>query len=89
LSAAFSSGAFGQLAWISLASMAIYVGFFAIVIGPLFWLLNSEIFRSPARPGDESGDGGQIQLHPVGLSRRARGPKSPAKLYSIMELRWA
>jgi hypothetical protein len=74
LSAAFSSGASGQLAWISLASMAIYVGFFAIGLGPLFWLLISEIFRSPARPGDESGDRGQIQLHLVGLSGRVRGP---------------
>jgi MFS transporter, SP family, galactose:H+ symporter len=44
LAGAFYGGASGQLAWISLASVAIYVGFFAIGLGPVFWLLISEIF---------------------------------------------
>jgi len=44
LAAAFYSGASGQLAWISVASVAVYVGFFAIGLGPVFWLLISEIF---------------------------------------------
>jgi SP family galactose:H+ symporter-like MFS transporter len=44
LSGAFYLGAAGQLAWIALASVAIYVGFFAIGLGPVFWLLISEIF---------------------------------------------
>jgi len=33
-----------QLAWISVASVAAFVGFFAIGLGPVFWLLISEIF---------------------------------------------
>jgi sugar porter (SP) family MFS transporter len=33
-----------QLAWIAVASVAAYVGFFAIGLGPVFWLLISEIF---------------------------------------------
>ena len=44
LSAAFYVGAAGQLAWIAVASVAAYVGFFAIGLGPVFWLLISEIF---------------------------------------------
>jgi SP family galactose:H+ symporter-like MFS transporter len=44
LSGAFYIGAAGQLAWIALASVAVYVGFFAIGLGPVFWLLISEIF---------------------------------------------
>ena len=44
LSGAFSIGTSGQIAWIALASVAMYVGFFAIGLGPVFWLLISEIF---------------------------------------------
>lgn len=51
LSGAFSVGASGQLAWIAVASVAIYVGFFAIGLGPVFWLLISEISRSPCGAG--------------------------------------
>jgi sugar porter (SP) family MFS transporter len=34
----------GQLGWIAVASVAAFVGFFAIGLGPVFWLLISEIF---------------------------------------------
>ncbi len=44
LAGAFHAGASGQLAWIAMASVAVYVGFFAIGLGPVFWLLISEIF---------------------------------------------
>jgi len=44
LSAAFHAGASGQLAWIAVVSVAAYVGFFAIGLGPVFWLLIAEIF---------------------------------------------
>jgi len=45
LSAAFYSGASGQLAWVAVASVAAFVGFFAIGLGPVFWLLIAENFR--------------------------------------------
>ena len=44
LSGAFLAGASGQLAWIAVVSVAAYVGFFAIGLGPVFWLLIAEIF---------------------------------------------
>jgi sugar porter (SP) family MFS transporter len=44
LAAAFHAGASGQLAWIAVASVAAFVGFFAIGLGPVFWLLIAEIF---------------------------------------------
>jgi len=44
LAGAFHAGASGQLAWIAMASVAVYVGFFAIGLGPVFWLLISEIY---------------------------------------------
>ncbi len=44
LSAAFHAGASGQLAWIAVVSVAAFVGFFAIGLGPVFWLLIAEIF---------------------------------------------
>ena len=44
LSASFHIGASGQLAWIAVVSVAAYVGFFAIGLGPVFWLLIAEIF---------------------------------------------
>jgi len=44
LAYAFKAGAAGELASISVISVAVYVGFFAIGLGPVFWLLISEIF---------------------------------------------
>jgi SP family galactose:H+ symporter-like MFS transporter len=44
LCGAFHGGASGQLAWIAVLSVAAYVGFFAIGLGPVFWLLIAEIF---------------------------------------------
>ena len=49
LSGVFFAGASGQLAWIAVASVAAYVGFFAIGLGPVFWLLISEIFPLAVR----------------------------------------
>jgi MFS transporter, SP family, galactose:H+ symporter len=43
LAVTFLTGA-AQLAWIAVASVAAFVGFFAIGLGPVFWLLISEIF---------------------------------------------
>lgn len=44
LAGVFHSGVSGGLAWIAVASVAAYVGFFAIGLGPVFWLLIAEIF---------------------------------------------
>ena len=44
LSGAFHAGVSGQLAWVAVISVAAYVGFFAIGLGPVFWLLIAEIF---------------------------------------------
>lgn len=44
LSAAFAIGPAGGLAWIAVVSVAAFVGFFAIGLGPVFWLLIAEIF---------------------------------------------
>jgi SP family galactose:H+ symporter-like MFS transporter len=44
LSGTFYAGTSGQLAWIAVLSVATYVGFFAIGLGPVFWLLLTEIF---------------------------------------------
>jgi MFS transporter, SP family, galactose:H+ symporter len=44
LAGAFQAGASGGLAWIAVASVAAFVGFFAIGLGPVFWLLIAEIF---------------------------------------------
>src|SRR5262249_48183573 len=44
LSAAFFVGTSGDLAWLAVVSVAAYVGFFAIGLGPVFWLLIAEIF---------------------------------------------
>jgi len=44
LAGAFHAGASGDLAWIAVTSVAAYVGFFAIGLGPVFWLLIAEIF---------------------------------------------
>ena len=51
LAAAFHAGASGQLAWIAVASVADFVGFFAIGLGPVFWLLIAEIFPLALRGG--------------------------------------
>ncbi len=34
----------GALGWIAVASLTIYVGAFAVGLGPVFWLLLSEIY---------------------------------------------
>jgi sugar porter (SP) family MFS transporter len=44
LAGVFHLGASGDLAWIAVASVAAFVGFFAIGLGPVFWLLIAEIF---------------------------------------------
>jgi SP family galactose:H+ symporter-like MFS transporter len=44
LCGAFHGGASSQLAWVAVVSVAAYVGFFAIGLGPVFWLLIAEIF---------------------------------------------
>ena len=44
LAGAFHVGASGQLGWVAVVSVAAYVGFFAIGLGPVFWLLIAEIF---------------------------------------------
>ncbi len=44
LAAAFYIGSGGNLAVLTVASLAAYVGCFAIGLGPVFWLLISEIF---------------------------------------------
>ncbi len=44
LGGAFHIGVSGQFAWVAVASVAAYVGFFAIGLGPIFWLLIAEIF---------------------------------------------
>jgi SP family galactose:H+ symporter-like MFS transporter len=44
LAGAFLVGTTGQLAWIAVISVATFVGFFAIGLGPVFWLLIAEIF---------------------------------------------
>ena len=44
LCAVFYTGASGQFAWVAVASVAAFVGFFAIGLGPVFWLLIAEIF---------------------------------------------
>lgn len=44
LAGVFHVGASGDFAWIAVASVAAFVGFFAIGLGPVFWLLIAEIF---------------------------------------------
>jgi MFS transporter, SP family, galactose:H+ symporter len=44
LAGVFHGGASGGLAWVAVASVAAFVGFFAIGLGPVFWLLIAEIF---------------------------------------------
>ncbi|GBD47311.1 sugar transporter [Methylopila sp. Yamaguchi] len=49
LTIGFAVGTEGALAWIATLSVAAYVGFFAIGLGPVFWLLISEIFPLAVR----------------------------------------
>ena len=44
LAAGFAFGAQGSLGWLTAGSLAVYVAFFAVGLGPVFWLLISEIF---------------------------------------------
>ncbi len=49
LATAFLLGTGAVLGWLTAASLAAYVGFFAIGLGPVFWLLISEIFPLAVR----------------------------------------
>ncbi|MGI3900670.1 MAG: sugar porter family MFS transporter [Janthinobacterium lividum] len=49
LGGGFLLGAGGALGWVTAASLTAYVGFFAVGLGPVFWLLISEIFPTAAR----------------------------------------
>ncbi|TFF21756.1 sugar porter family MFS transporter [Jiella endophytica] len=49
LAGGFFIGNSGALAWITTLSVAAYVGFFAIGLGPVFWLLIAEIFPLAVR----------------------------------------
>ena len=49
LAGAFYGGASGGSAWLAIGSVAGYVGFFAIGLGPVFWLLIAEIFPLAVR----------------------------------------
>ncbi|RYB01768.1 sugar porter family MFS transporter [Lichenibacterium ramalinae] len=44
LATAFMMGSGPLLGWLTAGSLAAYVGFFAVGLGPVFWLLISEIF---------------------------------------------
>jgi len=44
LAGGFALGTSGALAWITVLSVAAYVAFFAVGLGPVFWLLIAEIF---------------------------------------------
>ena len=49
LAAGFAVGTKGAVALITVAAVTVYVGFFAIGLGPVFWLLISEIFPLAVR----------------------------------------
>jgi SP family galactose:H+ symporter-like MFS transporter len=49
LGGGFMIGLHGSLAWVTVISVAAYVGFFAIGLGPVFWLLIAEIFPLAVR----------------------------------------
>jgi sugar porter (SP) family MFS transporter len=49
LAGGFAIGTSGPLAWITVLSLAGYVAFFAIGLGPVFWLLIAEIFPLAVR----------------------------------------
>ena len=49
LAGGFAFGASGPLGWITVLSLAAYVAFFAVGLGPVFWLLIAEIFPLAVR----------------------------------------
>jgi len=49
LAGGFAVGASGALGWITVLSLAAYVAFFAVGLGPVFWLLIAEIFPLAVR----------------------------------------
>ncbi len=49
LAGGFAFGASGATAWITVLSVAAYVAFFAVGLGPVFWLLIAEIFPLAVR----------------------------------------
>ena len=49
LAGIFQMGAAGGFSWIAVVSVAAFVGFFAIGLGPVFWLLIAEIFPLAVR----------------------------------------
>ena len=49
LAGGFFFGGHGAVAYLTMVSVAAYVGFFAIGLGPVFWLLISEIFPLAVR----------------------------------------
>ncbi len=49
LAGGFALGTKGVVSYITVASVAVYVGFFAIGLGPVFWLLIAEIFPLAVR----------------------------------------
>jgi MFS family permease len=49
LAVGFAFGTSGALAWITVLSVAAYVAFFAVGLGPVFWLLIAEIFPLAVR----------------------------------------
>ena len=49
LAAGFAFGTSGASAWITVLSVAAYVAFFAVGLGPVFWLLIAEIFPLAVR----------------------------------------
>jgi MFS transporter, SP family, galactose:H+ symporter len=49
LAAGFALGAGGALGWITVLSLAAYVAFFAVGLGPVFWSLIAEIFPLAVR----------------------------------------
>jgi sugar porter (SP) family MFS transporter len=49
LAGGFALGASGPLGWITVLSLAVYVAFFAVGLGPVFWLLIAEIFPLAVR----------------------------------------
>jgi MFS family permease len=49
LAGGFALGASGATAWLTVLSVAAYVAFFAVGLGPVFWLLIAEIFPLAVR----------------------------------------
>ena len=49
LAGGFALGSSGALAWVTALSLGAYVAFFAIGLGPVFWLLIAEIFPLAVR----------------------------------------